>query len=151
MKCMKIGQKIINSVLFDVNVCIDILSSRSLTTEESKSLFLILRKNELKSFIPACSLDTIYYILRKMDVEDMVARKSIQKLIKYTGLVYLSDEAVQFAFSSDIQDFEDSIINSIAVYNDIDLIITSNTKDFVKSTLPVFHPKEFIALFLRCE
>ena len=147
MKCMKIGQKNICRVLFDVNVCIDILTCRSLSSAEIRSLFHILHKNKIESYIPACSLDTIYYILRKMGIENTVVRKSIQKLIKYTGLVYLSDEAVKFAFNSEFKDFEDGLINSVAIKNNIDIIITSNTKDFSKSTLPIFHPKEFIALY----
>ena len=144
---MKIGKKDINKVLFDVNVCIDVLTNRSLTNSETKNLFSILRKNKIKSYIPACSLDTIYYILIKMGIEKAFAKNALKKLIKYTGLAFLSDKAVKLAFDSEFKDFEDSLINSVAVINDIDVLITSNTKDFIKSSLLIFHPKDFISYY----
>ena len=144
---MKIGQKSISKVLLDVNVCIDVLTNRELTKDESKMLFAILQKNKIQVFIPAFSLDTIYYILNRMGVQNELAKTSIKKLIKFTGLQFLSNEAVEYAFDSGFADFEDSLINSVAVVNELDFIITSNTKDFNKSTLPIFHPKEFIRFY----
>lgn len=144
---MKTGPKNISSVLLDVNVCIDVLTNRTLTGKEIRDLFRTLNSNKIKSYIPACSLDTIYYILRRMGIESSAAKNSLKKLIKFTGLAYLSDAAVRLAFDSDFRDFEDGLIDSVAVVNGIDAVITSNTKDFKKSALPVFHPNDFVSFF----
>jgi len=144
---MKIEPQNIYSVLLDVNVCIDVLTERSLTSSEIKQLFIILRRNKIKTYIPACSLDTIYFVLKRMGVEGDNAKDSIRKLIKYTSLAFSSNESVHYSFGSDFKDFEDGLINAIAVKNNIDVIITSNVADFLKSILPIFHPKDFIKLF----
>lgn len=145
---MPTAQIKINSVLLDVNVCIDLIVNRAILTQVKKSLFAILRQQNIITYIPAFSIDTIFYILNSsMKIDKKVARNAIQNLLKFTKLLHSNDESIHRAFSSNFSDFEDGLINSLAEENNIDIIITSNISDFFKSSLPVYHPADFITLF----
>ncbi len=135
-------------VLLDVNVCIDIIVNRSLSPENKRELFAVFIQNKSEVFVPAFSIDTVFYILNStMKIDKQVAKNAIQKLLKYTKLLHTSDEAIHKAFVSNFSDFEDALINSLAETNKMDVILTNNTSDFVHSELPVYRPVDFIALF----
>ena len=138
----------IKRILLDVNVCIDIIVNRSLSPETKKELFAVFIQNEIEVFIPAFSIDTVFYILNSsMKIDKQVAKNAIQKLLKYTKLLHTTDETIHKAFASSFSDFEDALINSLAETNKMDVILTNNTSDFVQSDLPVYRPVGFIALF----
>ncbi len=138
----------INRILLDVNVCIDIIVNRSLSPETKKELFAVFIQNEIEVFIPAFSIDTIFYILNSsMKIDKQVAKNAIRKLLKFTKLLHTTDETIYKAFVSNFSDFEDALINSLAEAHDMDVILTNNTSDFVQSDLPVYRPVDFIAVF----
>lgn len=138
----------IQKILLDVNVCIDLIVNRSISTPIKKQLFTVLFKNNIEIFIPAFSIDTIFYVLNSsMKIEKKVAKNAIFKLLKFTKLLHSNDESIHQAFASNFSDFEDGLINALAETSKIDAIITQNISDFSKSNLPVYRPSEFIALF----
>lgn len=137
----------IQRVLLDVNVCIDIIVNRSLAPETKKILFVVFIQNEIEVFVPAFSIDTVFYILNSsMKIDKTIAKEALQKLLRFTKLVYSTDETIHKAFVSNFSDFEDALINSLAETNNMDAILTNNTSDFVQSDLPVYRPVDFIAL-----
>jgi predicted nucleic acid-binding protein len=138
----------IKRVLLDVNVCIDIIVNRSLSPETKKELFAVFIQNEIEVFVPAFSIDTVFYILNSsMKIEKTIAKNVLQKLLRFTKLLHSTDETIHKAFVSGFSDFEDALINSLAETNKMDVILTNNTSDFVHSDLPVYRPVDFIALF----
>jgi predicted nucleic acid-binding protein len=137
----------IQRVLLDVNVCIDIIVNRSLAPETKKILFVVFIQNEIDVFVPAFSIDTVFYILNSsMQIDKTIAKEALQKLLRFTKLVHFTDETIHKAFVSNFSDFEDALINSLAETNNMDAILTNNTSDFVQSDLPVYRPVDFIAL-----
>lgn len=144
---MPTAQNKIQRVLLDVNVCIDIIVNRSLSPETKKQLFAVFLQNEIEVFVPAFSIDTLYYILTSsMKIDKEIAKNAIQKLLKFSNLLHSTDEMVQRAFASNFTDFEDALINSLAETHNMDAILTNNISDFIKSDLPVYRPVDFIAL-----
>ena len=137
----------IQRVLLDVNVCIDIIVNRSISPETKKKLFAVFIQNEIEVFVPAFSIDTVFYILNSsMKIDKTIARKALQKLLRFTKLLHSTDETIHKAFVSNFSDFEDALINSLAETNNVDAILTNNTSDFIQSDLPVYRPVDFIAL-----
>lgn len=99
-------------------------------------------------YIPAFSIDTIFYILNSsMKIEKQTAKNTLYNLLKFTKLLHSTDESIYLAFSTNISDFEDGLISALAESNNIDAIITSNVSDFSMSNLPVYRPSDFIAHF----
>ena len=134
-------------VLLDVNVCIDLITNRLISVETKKRLFHSFINQKTDVFVPAFSIDTIFYVLtNSLKLKAEIAKAAILNLLKYTRLLHTSDESVQYAFTSGISDFEDGLIESLAVLNNIDVIITSNIKDFKKSKVSVYSPEEYIRM-----
>lgn len=145
---MKAAPYKIQQVLLDVNVCIDLIVNRSIPPHIKKKLFAIWHKNEVIPYLPAFSVDTLYYILNsRMKIDKQEVIHLIQILLKYTKLVHSTDEIIHSALSSGFSDFEDGLINALAEKKSMDAIITGNVKDFSKSSLPVYRPIDFVALF----
>ncbi len=138
----------IKSLLLDVNVCIDLIVNRTIPPSTKKRFFAILFQNEIDIYIPAFSIDTIFYILNSsMKIDKKVAKNAVHKLVQFTKLLHSTDESIHQAFASHFSDFEDGLINALAETNNVDAIITHNISDFSKSALPVYRPAEFIALY----
>jgi predicted nucleic acid-binding protein len=138
----------IQRVLLDVNVCIDIIVNRSISTEAKKELFSIFIQYDIETYVPAFSIDTIFYILNSsMKIDKGIAKNAIQKLLNFTKLLHSNDEMIRMAFASGFSDFEDALINSLAEIHNMDAILTNNIYDFSTSILPVYRPVDFIALF----
>ena len=53
---------------------------------------------------------------------------------------------IERALVSGIKDFEDAVLDESGKLAGADAVITRNDKDFVKSTLKVFTPHEFLEL-----
>ena len=135
-------------VLLDVNVCIDLIVNRSILPETKKKLFAVFIQHHIEPFVPASSVDTIFYTLTSsMKIDKEVAKFRLQKLLKFTKLLHTTDESVQMAFYSGFADFEDGLINSLAECHDMDAILTNNIADFANSSLPVYRPDDFVSLF----
>ncbi len=135
-------------ILLDVNVCIDLIVNRAISPVIKKRLFEIFLTKQITPFVPAFSIDTIYYILNSsMKLEKAVVKNALKNLLKYTRMLHTTDETVHRAFSSSFSDFEDGLINSIAEENSMNAIITGNVADFTKSSLPVYRPEDFVAMF----
>lgn len=53
---------------------------------------------------------------------------------------------IQTALSDSIPDFEDAVVHAVAARNKADYIMTRNTKDFARTTVPAITPQDFIKL-----
>ena len=141
-------RKKIERVILDVNVCIDIIVNRSLSPETKKELFAVFIQNEIEVFLPAFSIDTVFYILNSsLKIDKQIAKNAILKLLKFTKLLHSTDETIHKAFVLNFSDFEDALINSLAETHNMDAILTNNTSDFLHSDLPVYRPVDFIKLY----
>jgi predicted nucleic acid-binding protein len=145
---MPVEKREIQRILLDVNVCIDLIVNRTISPSIKKKLFSVIIQNNIETFVPAFSIDTIFYILNSsMKIDKKVSKNAVFKLLKFTKLLHSTDESIHLAFASNFSDFEDGLINALAETSNIDAIITQNISDFSKSTIPVYRPNEFIAFF----
>lgn len=53
----------------------------------------------------------------------------------------------RIAHTSDMEDFEDALIVSVAKRNNINCLVTRNKKDFQKTSLEILSPDEFMLQF----
>ena len=53
------------------------------------------------------------------------------------------------AICSEVSDFEDNVMIETAVRSNMDCIITRNTKDYIKSPIPVYTPTQFVEIYER--
>jgi predicted nucleic acid-binding protein len=133
-------------IFLETNVIIDFLADRrpfSLTTSE---IFNASLSGTVKIYISSVSYNNIYYILRQ-SLSHNETIKLLEELSEMTEIIDVTKAIIKKSLKSEFRDFEDAIqYNCALTLNKIDFIVTRDSKDFKKSTLPVMTPQEAISI-----
>ncbi|MDB5090469.1 MAG: hypothetical protein JWR09_4463 [Mucilaginibacter sp.] len=132
-------------IFMDTNVVIDFLANRQPFSLDAARLFNIAVDGKARIYISAVSYNNIYYILRQSLTYNATI-KLLDELAEITEIADVTNAIIRQSLKTDFKDYEDAIqyycALSIPV---IDFIVTRNTKDLKKSTLPVLTPAEAIS------
>ena len=129
-------------VLLDTNVILDIALKRPQFYEDAAAVFQKMFENKITGYISASSVTDIFYILKRAKID---AFTHLKRLLKIVDILNVDKGIILFALYSGWFDFEDAVQAQIAVENEMDIIITRNTKDYQKTqTVKVFTPRVFI-------
>lgn len=131
-------------ILVDTNVIIDLLAKREGFYLDSLQLFSLADQNKIQIVISTLSIANKHYLLNDvMKLKD--ARVVIRKFKVLVNSYSLSDKIVELALNDkSFKDFEDGIQFYTALEANCNAIVTRNTKDFKKSSIPVFQPREYL-------
>ena len=130
------------SIFMDTNVIIDFLADRQPFSDDAAKLFDLAIDGKVRIYISAVSYNNIYYVLRQ-SLTNNAAIKLLEELDELTEIADVTKAIIQQALKTDFKDYEDAIQYYCALsIPKIDFIVTRNTKDFKKSTLPVLTPAE---------
>ena len=131
--------------LLDTNVVLDIALERPLFYEEASEVFVKIYENKILGYISATSVTDIFYVLNRAKID---AFSYLKKLLKIVDVLEIDKDIIITALYSGWTDFEDAVQGQVAIENELDVIITRNTKDFqgIKN-IKVLTPKEFIEVF----
>lgn len=133
-------------VLLDTNVIIDALASREPWDKSAEKIFIMAANYIISGFITASSATDIYYLLRKYLHSAEQAKQVMEKLYSLVGILPVSEAECVEALASKISDYEDAVVERVAIKADIDYIITRNVKDYQKGMVKVMLPDNFIIL-----
>lgn len=126
------------AAFLDTNIIIDLLINRQPFSKSAITIFSAAEKNKIALYTSSHAIATTHYVLKKYNEEKRL-RVIISYLLDYVKPIAVSESILRQALRSEINDFEDAIQMITATSNNqISMIITRNTKDFKKSTLPVF-------------
>ena len=133
-------------IFLDTNVIIDFLADRrpfSLTVAE---IFNASLSGNVKIYISSVSYNNIYYILRQ-SLSHNETLKLLEALSEMTEIVDVTKTVIKKSLKSEFKDFEDAIqYNCALTVSKLDFIVTRDSKDFKKSTLPVMNPQEAVGI-----
>lgn len=134
-------------IFVDTNVCFDFLGKREPFFEAARELFSLSEKGDITIVVSPISLTTLDYPISSNfnSSESFKRLKSFRALIK---VVSVDQKIVDLALASNFPDFEDAVQYYAALSADVEIIVTRNQKDFLKSTLPVQTADEFLNTFL---
>lgn len=138
-----------NQIFLDTNVVIDFLADRKPFSVAAANIFNLAVSGKVKIYISALSYSNIYYILRQA-FSNAGTIKLLDELCEMTEIADVTKAIIKKSLKSDLKDFEDAIQYNCALsLNKIDFIVTRDTKDFRKSTLPIMNPEEALSLILE--
>ena len=129
------------NILVDLNVILDVLLERT----GYQSSQIVLETSFYKIFISAHIVTIFAYLLENAKVPREEIKHNIDWLLNTFDVVATTDEILDKALKSDIEDFEDAVIEQAALSCEAESIITRNVKDFTKSTIPAVTPEAFLA------
>ena len=132
-------------IVIDINILMDFLFKRS-GHEKVAEIFVYCVTGILKGFICAHEMTTLYYFLNKSIKDKNKIRKSLSGIMNKFNIIEINDEILKFSLHSEIDDYEDAVIEVSASKNNIDYIITNNIRDFKKSIIKAISPDELIAI-----
>ena len=130
--------------LIDTNVIIDALQSRKDFNEDAE--FAMLQAYEYDGYIAATSITDIYYIQRRYYRDQEKAKDNLVKILSLYDVIDITRTDGRNAIRSSISDYEDAVLVESAIRNDIDCIVTRNTKDFKNSGITICTSTEFLRL-----
>lgn len=129
----------------DTNVVIDFLADRQPFSFDVARLFNLAVEAKVKIYISAVSYNNIYYVLRQSLTNNATIRL-LEELAEMTEITDVTNAIIRQSLKTDFKDYEDAIQYYCALsVPRIDFIVTRNTRDYMKSILPVLTPKEAIA------
>ena len=133
-------------VLIDTCVIVDALQSRKPFDEAAQRIFIYSANQQFEGYITAKSVTDIYYLTHRFTHNDAETRKILSKLFTLFHLLDTTSLDCRKAISSEMNDYEDAIMVETAIRSEMDCIVTRNVKDYVKSSIPVYDPSEFLKM-----
>ena len=139
-------------IFVDTNVFLDSVLNRW-DEEKIKAISVIfksLENNKITGLVSDATIFTIIYILQRNKIPKKELQAFITTIAHYLTIIGATNDTIQKAMTNDynFEDLEDAILHQLAIENWADYIITSNTKDFTNSKIPVLQPEEFVKNFL---
>lgn len=130
----------------DTNVVLDLLTARKGFYQDAKTLFDITERGHAKLHVCALSFSNIFYVLRKWSSREQ-RLAILTQLSTLVDIAPVNTQVIHDALSSDFVDLEDAIQTFSAIQIDnIDAIVTRNTKDFIHSPIPILSPAETVSM-----
>lgn len=132
-------------ILIDTNIVIDLLARREEFYPEAAELFSLSDRKELRLAISSLTFANINYVL-STQMPAMEAKRTLRRFKILIEILSLDEKIIELALNDDdFKDFEDGLQYYSALENHVDIILTRNKKDFMKSKIPVMTAKEFLA------
>lgn len=133
-------------IFVDSDVVIDFFTDREPHVNPASELFELNEQAILKIYISAVSLNNIYYIVRRF-LGHQKTIEVVELLTEMTEIIDTTKQEILQALKNDFSDFEDSIQYSSALtIENLNAIITRNTKDYRKSSIAVMTPLNFLKM-----
>ncbi|MDR1453623.1 MAG: PIN domain-containing protein [Candidatus Margulisbacteria bacterium] len=132
-------------LFFDSDVVIDVSLRRNPFLTDAVKLINLVEAGKYRGYTSAIVFTNTYYVQRKLTNHHTTVA-FLRKLRLILTVLNVDDLIIQKALESGFADFEDAVQYFTAVQNKIDYIITRNTEDYKKSTIPVYTPAEFLKM-----
>lgn len=131
-------------VFLDSDVVLDFLTKREPFVMESMRIFEFASRRELKIYISSLSINNIHYIVSKLETAEK-SKRQIRILLNLVEILPVAKSTIEKALLSDFSDFEDGLQNFCAEEGGLNILITRNVRDYKRSQLAIFTPKEFLS------
>ncbi len=133
-------------VFFDTNILLDVLLDRPGLVAESTAVILRCEAGSDSMFIAWHGLATAYYLLKRgrTEAEAMV---EVDRIFSWARIADVDDGHAHKARLMGFGDFEGALQATSAEACGADWIVTRNTNDFSKSSIPAISPQEFVRRF----
>jgi predicted nucleic acid-binding protein len=128
-------------ILFDTNIILDILLDRKPFSDLAVKLVSKVEKKEIKGFLGATTITTIYYLASKVAGKKKADRE-ISKLLSIFKIAPVNNSVLEEAIKAKFKDLEDAVLHEAAKQVKVQGIVTRNAKDFKKATLSIYSPEE---------
>lgn len=132
--------------MLDTNVIMDVLQRREPFFQDSYSVLKLSSEGRVVGCVSASMITDIFYLLRHALKDTQRAKDAVETLLHLVYVEAALPDDVYAAIASNMSDFEDAFVASIAQRCGMDYIVTRNTKDFTDSPVRAVTPTDFLRL-----
>jgi predicted nucleic acid-binding protein len=129
--------------LIDTDISLDFVLQRQPFFAEASEIFTRLADGVFDAYVSAVTPINVYYFTRKAKGISG-AKQAVQDLLIAVRICAIDDKILQDAHSSSINDYEDAVQHECAVAENLDSIVTRNTKDFKNASVRIYSPVDFL-------
>ena len=130
-------------ILIDLNVLLDFLNKRNEHYQAAKIVDLCIDKR-ITGYICAHEITTLAYFLTK-EGRGNKTKPIISRILDVFSTIPITEAILRDALHSRIRDYEDAVVESSCLRNEIELIVSRNLRDFRQSRVKAVSPKEYVA------
>lgn len=131
-------------VLFDVNVVLDAILQRAPHVVAAEQLWAMVERGEIRGYIPAHGVTTIFYLLRK-SLGSEGATTTVGALLQVFRVAPVDAHVLAAALASGFPDFGDAACAAAAAASQCTTILTCDPKGFAGSLVPAVSPEGLVA------
>lgn len=130
-------------VLIDSDIYLDYVLQRTPFETDANEIFELLAQEKIIAFVCALTPATVFYFTRKAKGIGG-AYAAINDLLLTANICTVDLDVLRDAEKLGFSDYEDAVQCASAMAENLDVIVTRNTKDYVKSPIKVYSPTEFL-------
>ena len=131
-------------ILLDTDVLLDVGLARQPYAPTMVEVLNRLQRSPREAFIAWHTISNLFYLIARAR-GGAAARDFILELIQFVQVAPTSTEAVRYAASLPMADFEDAMQVAAARACGAEHIVTRNLSDFERSPIPAVTPQEALA------
>ncbi|MDE2838437.1 MAG: PIN domain-containing protein [Chloroflexota bacterium] len=128
-------------ILLDTDVLLDVALNRHPHADASSEFLAKVADGTPEGFVAWHSVSNLFYVIARARGA-AAARDFITGLMDYLAVAPASTEAVRYAASLPMADFEDAMQVAAARACNAEYIVTRNLSDFERSPIPAVTPQE---------
>jgi len=132
-------------VLIDLNIILDMLTKR-MDHESALAVFDFCVKKKIKGYICSHEITILSYFLEKQKSNVVKRNIIINNLLDHLSVLTAHEEILRRSLMSEIEDYEDAVIDELAQNEEIDYIITRDFKDFKNSKNTIYNAREALEI-----
>jgi predicted nucleic acid-binding protein len=131
-------------ILLDTNIVLDYALVRQPFYDLADRIFARIEQKQIIGYVSASTVSDLYYIIRKPRGKEWTL-KFLQQLSDLCQIATINSETVKKALDNHYKDFEDDLQYYVAVYNNLDALVTRNCSDFPANALSILTPEQLLA------
>lgn len=129
----------------DLNIILDFLNKRDNHVQAAK-IFDLCAKNIIDGYVCAHEITTLAYFLMKNHNDSSKVKYVLGELFDLFHIIPVTEDILRKALNSQINNYEDAIIEISSLKNEVNCIITRNLSDFKNSNIKALSASEFLTL-----
>jgi hypothetical protein len=109
-------------------------------------IFNLCVNKKMKGHICSHEITTLAYFMEKEKYNSNKRNRIIIRLLNNLEVLTADKKILRNALESEIDDYEDAVIDEIAINESIDFIVTRNLKDYKKSKNKIVNALEMVKI-----
>jgi predicted nucleic acid-binding protein len=133
-------------VLIDTDIILDYALIRQPFYDLADCIFVLIEQGQIEGCVSASTFTDLFYILRKPRGKEWTL-SFLQRLAGLCQIVPTDSSVIKEALNHHYKDFEDDVQFFTAVLNNLDAIVTRNSKDFPARSVSIMTPEQLLQQF----